>query len=127
MPRATSNPAGDGRGSSRKTLLPCTGGFETRPLRRQGITRGAFGPLRRDKVAAQASLVAVILHIAAAAIYVYIPGVLPGRSDATGFHKYALLRQWSEADWSFAIGARLYEEFLADVRIKGEEIQVKVP
>ena len=36
-----------------------------------------FGPLRRDKGAAQAYLVTVVVHIAAAAIYVYIPDVLP--------------------------------------------------
>ena len=74
-----------------------------------------FGPLRRDKGAAQAYLVAVILHIAAAAIYVYVPDVLPSRADASAFHKYALLRQWSEGSGSLAIGSRLYQELLAHV------------
>jgi hypothetical protein len=74
-----------------------------------------FGPLRRDKGAALGYLVAVVLHIAAAAIYVYIPDVLPSRADASAFHKYALLRQWSEGSGGLAIGSRLYEELLAYV------------
>lgn len=74
-----------------------------------------FGPLRRDKGAAQAYLIAVVLHIAAAAIYVYIPDVLPSRADASAFHKYALLRQWSEDSEAWAIGSRLYEELLGYV------------
>jgi hypothetical protein len=74
-----------------------------------------FGPLRRDKSAAQAYLIAVALHVAAAAIYVYIPDVLPSRADASAFHKYAVLRQWSEGSDGFAIGSRLYEELLAYV------------
>ena len=74
-----------------------------------------FGPLRRDKGAAQAYLVTVVVHIAAAAIYVYIPDVLPSRADASSFHKYAVLRQWSEGSQELAIGSRLYEEMLAKV------------
>jgi hypothetical protein len=74
-----------------------------------------LGPLRRDKGAAQAYLITIVLHIAAAAIYVYIPDVLPSRADASSFHKYAILRQWSEGNEEFAIGSRLYEELLAKV------------
>jgi hypothetical protein len=74
-----------------------------------------FGPLRRDRSAAQGYLIAVVLHIAAAAIYVYIPDVLPSRADASAFHKYALLRQWDESTGGLAIGSRLYEELLAYV------------
>jgi hypothetical protein len=74
-----------------------------------------FGPLRRDKGAAQAYLITVVLHIAAAAIYVYVPDVLPSRADASAFHKYAVLRQWSEGSEQLAIGSRLYEELLAKV------------
>jgi hypothetical protein len=74
-----------------------------------------FGPLRRDKGAAQAYLVTVVVHIAAAAIYVYVPDVLPSRPDASAFHKYAVLRQWSEGSEQLAIGSRLYEELLAHV------------
>lgn len=72
------------------------------------------GPLRRDQSAAQAYLLVVLLHIVAAAVYVYIPGILPVRGDANAFHKYALMQPWT-AEASFGIGPQFYKDYLAYV------------
>lgn len=72
------------------------------------------GPLRRDERAAQAYLLAVILHVAAAAIYVYVPDVLPIRRDSHVFHRYAALEH-GLAESSFGIGSHFFEEYLAKV------------
>ena len=72
------------------------------------------GPLRRDQRAVQAYLVVVLLHIAAAAIYVYLPGILPTRGDSIVFHQYAAFRQ-SMMEGGFGIGSQFYREYLAQV------------
>jgi len=72
------------------------------------------GPIRRDRGAARAYLLVVLLHAAAAAIYVYLPGILPSRGDTQVFHKYAVLRQ-STLEGSFSIGSGFFREYLAQV------------
>jgi hypothetical protein len=72
------------------------------------------GPLRRDRGAGQAYLIVVLLHIVAAAVYVYLPGILPTRGDTNTFHNYAILRQ-SMIEGHFSIGSGFYEEYLAQV------------
>lgn len=69
-------------------------------------------PLRRDQGAAQAYLFVVLLHIAAAAIYVYVPGILPTRGDTNTFHNYAVLRQFA-TEGTFGLGSQFYMEYLS--------------
>lgn len=73
-----------------------------------------FGPLRRDQRASQAYLLAVFLHIAAAAIYIYFPGILPIRNDSHVFHRYGALQQFMEGS-SFGIGSLFFKQYLAHV------------
>lgn len=72
------------------------------------------GPIRRDSGVAQAYLITVFLHAAAALIYLYIPGVLPSRGDAIAFHKTAVALQ-TTADWPFGLSSLLYKWCLAHV------------
>ena len=76
-----------------------------------------IGPFRRSQAAAQAYLVTVLLHIAAAAIYAYYTDMLPEsllRGDAHAFHKYAVSRQLM-VEPSFGIGSTFYKEYLAQI------------
>ncbi len=72
------------------------------------------GPLRRDEKAAQAYLFAIFLHIVAAVVYVYVPGVLPPRGDAVHFHKIATALQTTDL-WPFGLSSTLYKWCLAYV------------
>ena len=72
------------------------------------------GPIRRDSGVVNAYLITVLLHVAAALIYFYIPGALPSRGDAIAFHKTAILLQTS-AEWPFGFSSLLYKWCLAHV------------
>jgi hypothetical protein len=72
------------------------------------------GPLRRDQGAVSAYLFVVFLHVAAAVVYVYVPGVLPPRGDAIVFHKTAVTLQTS-LEWPFGLSSTLYKWCLAHV------------
>jgi hypothetical protein len=73
-----------------------------------------LGPIRRDRRVAQCYLLTVLVHIVAAAVYVYMPGILPARGDTHAFHKYAVLSHL-EPQWSFNIGSVLFQNALAYV------------
>lgn len=72
------------------------------------------GPLRRDQGAAQAYIFVVLLHAAAAVVYLYFPGTLPPRGDAIAFHRVALEMQ-TAAEWPFGLSSTLHKWTLAHV------------
>ena len=72
------------------------------------------GALRRDRGAAWAYLFVVFLHVTAAVVYVYAPGVLPPRADAIVFHRVATELQ-TAAEWPFGLSSTLYKWCLAHV------------
>lgn len=72
------------------------------------------GPLRRDSGVAQAYFFTVFLHVLAAVVYIYIPGVLPLRGDATVFHNTAVAMQ-DTAEWPFGLSSALYKWCMAHI------------